>query len=92
MSVAVQAKVFQSGNSQAVRLPKRVAFPEGVSDVVVEKTDSGALLIKPVRQFDWDDFFAAAAADPVGLVLPEDDLPDEGRQARVSQQMGEDVS
>lgn len=37
------AKVFQSGGSQAVRIPKEFRFDE--SEVFIKKTDEGILLI-----------------------------------------------
>jgi antitoxin VapB len=53
--VMARSTVFKSNRSQAVRLPKDVAFPEGVHQVEVVKLGS-ARLITPVGQM-WDDFF-----------------------------------
>jgi len=50
-----QSTVFRSNRSQAVRLPKAVAFPEGVHKVEVIKLGHSRL-ISPVGQ-RWDDFF-----------------------------------
>lgn len=50
-----QSTVFLSNRSQAVRLPKAVAFPEGVHRVEVIKLGNSRL-ITPVGQ-RWDDFF-----------------------------------
>ncbi len=53
----VEASVFKSNRSQAIRLPKAVAFPEGVKKVTIEQTEDGGLLIKPVRFSTWADYF-----------------------------------
>ena len=47
--------VFTSNRSQAVRLPKAVAFPEGVHQVDIVKIGSGRLIVPRGRR--WDDFF-----------------------------------
>jgi antitoxin VapB len=53
-----RSTVFKSNRSQAVRLPKEVAFPEGTHQVEVIKLGS-ARLITPVGK-RWDDFFENA--------------------------------
>ncbi len=60
--------LFQSNRSQAVRLPKDVAFPEGVKDVAILR-DGARRVIVPANAI-WDDFFAAA-----GIDLPEREQP-----------------
>ena len=50
-----RSTVFISNRSQAVRLPKAVAFPEGVHQVEVIRLGN-ARLITPVGQ-RWDEFF-----------------------------------
>ncbi len=40
-------KVFKSGNSLAVRLPREIAFPEGSEVVVTRQGES--LLVSPAR-------------------------------------------
>lgn len=60
--------LFHSNRSQAVRLPKDVAFPEGVKEVAIIK-DGARRLIVPANAV-WDDFFAAP-----GIDLPERDQP-----------------
>lgn len=60
--------IFQSNRSQAVRLPKDVAFPEGVRDVAILK-DGARRVIVPANAV-WDDFFAAP-----GIGLPDRDQP-----------------
>lgn len=60
--------LFQSNRSQAVRLPKDVAFPEGVRDVAILR-DGARRIIVPATAI-WDDFFDAA-----GIDLPEREQP-----------------
>jgi len=60
--------LFRTNRSQAVRLPKDVAFPEGVSEVAILR-DGGRRVIVPVNAV-WDDFF-----DAPGTALGERDQP-----------------
>lgn len=60
--------LFQSNRSQAVRLPKDVAFPEGVRSVTIVR-EGRRRVIMP-SDAAWDDFFAAEGVD-----LPERDQP-----------------
>lgn len=60
--------LFQSNRSQAVRLPKDVAFPAGVREVTILR-DGARRVIVPADAV-WDDFFAAT-----GIDLPERDQP-----------------
>ena len=54
----VEATVFKSNRSQAVRLPKAVAFAEGVKRVTVKKVGE-KLTIEPVKpKMTWAEFFA----------------------------------
>jgi antitoxin VapB len=50
-----RSTVFKSNRTQAVRLPKAVAFPDNVRQVEVIKLGQ-ARLITPVGR-RWDDFF-----------------------------------
>ncbi len=49
--------VFTSNRSQAVRLPKAVAFPEDVHQVDVLKIGNGRLIVPRGRR--WDDLFSS---------------------------------
>lgn len=60
--------LFKSNRSQAVRLPKDVAFPEGVREVAVLR-DGQRRVIVPANSI-WDDFF-----DAPGIDLPEREQP-----------------
>ena len=54
MSTA-RTKVFMNNRSQAVRLPKSVALPDGVKDVVIVAIDNRRI-ITPAGE-SWDDWF-----------------------------------
>ncbi|MBW2163890.1 MAG: AbrB/MazE/SpoVT family DNA-binding domain-containing protein, partial [Deltaproteobacteria bacterium] len=42
---SVQTRLFKSNRSQAVRLPKRVAFPESVKDVEITAIGSKRIIV-----------------------------------------------
>lgn len=54
--MAAKSTVFKSNKSQAVRLPKAVAFPEEVRQVEIIKLGN-ARLITPAGH-RWDEFFS----------------------------------
>ena len=54
---SVQTKIFKSNRSQAVRLPKEIAFPESVKDVEI-LVEGNKRIIVPAGQ-SWDDWFDA---------------------------------
>ncbi len=56
-----KAIVFQSNRSQAVRLSKDVAFPDGVKSVIVLR-EGRRRVIEPADSL-WDDFFEALGVD-----------------------------
>ena len=64
----IRTKVFQSNRSQAVRLPKDVAFPPGVTDVVIVREGNRRVIV-PAGAL-WDDFF-----DRPGINFPDRDQP-----------------
>ncbi len=51
----VQTKVFKSNQSQAVRLPKAVAFPDDVKDVEIVVVGNSRI-VTPINQ-SWDSWF-----------------------------------
>ncbi len=53
----VQTRIFKNNRSQAVRLPKDIAFPESVVDV--EITAIGNKRIITPKDHSWDDWFDA---------------------------------
>ncbi len=62
MKTMTRTTLFQSNRTQAVRLPKAVAFPEGTNEVVI-LIDGNTRILIPSEAL-WDDFFAAE-----GIVL-----------------------
>ena len=59
-----QTRLFQSNRSQAVRLPKEVAFPDGVREVTIVREGRGRVIL-PANAV-WDDFFEAG-----GIAFPD---------------------
>jgi antitoxin VapB len=55
----VQTKIFKSNQSQAVRLPKAVAFPDPIKKVTIIAIGN-TRVIAPAEQ-SWDDWFDAPA-------------------------------
>ncbi len=53
--------LFLSNRSQAVRLPKDVAFPPGVREVAILR-DGARRVIVPANAL-WDDFFGSPGVD-----------------------------
>ncbi len=65
----VRTTLFFSNRSQAVRLPKDVAFPEGVREVRILR-DGARRVIAPADAL-WDDFFNAPGVDMPAREQPE---------------------
>jgi antitoxin VapB len=61
----VKAKLFKSGRSQAVRLPKEFRFPG--TEVNIRRVGSGALLEPATKT--WDEVFAEI--DALGGKFPQ---------------------
>jgi antitoxin VapB len=59
--MAARSSLFKSNRSQAVRLPKDLAFPEGVKQVAIRR--SGKARIIAPADAAWDDFFDAPGVD-----------------------------
>lgn len=53
--------LFQSNRTQAVRLPKDVAFSEGVRSVTVLREGNRRVIVPSDAL--WDDFFSAPGGD-----------------------------
>jgi len=51
----VQTKIFKSNRSQAVRLPKDVAFPESVKNVEIISIGNKRIITPAGRS--WDEWF-----------------------------------
>jgi antitoxin VapB len=50
-----KSKIFRSNRSQAVRIPKALAFPENVADVEIMKVGNARLIV-PVGK-NWAEYF-----------------------------------
>jgi len=66
--MAMRSSLFKSNRSQAVRLPKDIAFPDDVKQVAVWR-EGNYRILAPADAM-WDDFFAAP-----GIALPEREQP-----------------
>jgi antitoxin VapB len=69
-----QAAIFKSNRSQAVRIPKEFAFPEGLDRVVVHREGKSIVLTPPDAV--WDDLLAKLPCDD-DFVAPDDAPPAE---------------
>ncbi len=61
--------LFRSNRSQAVRLPKDVAFPPGVHEVSILR-DGTRRIIVPANAI-WDDFFDSPGIELAAREQPE---------------------
>jgi antitoxin VapB len=71
----VKTRIFKSNRSQAVRLPREVAFPDSVKDVEITAIGSKRM-IAPVGQ-SWDEWFNAPGVSSDFMTVrmqPEDQL------------------
>ncbi len=74
---SVQTKLFKSNRSQAVRLPKNVAFPESVKDVEITVIGNKRI-ISPADQ-SWDEWFDGPGVSSdfmVNRLQPTDQIRD----------------
>lgn len=70
----ITAKIFQSGGSQAVRLPK--AFRLDVAEVFIAR--EGEKIILSPKPLSWDSYFDKPAEVPENFMADrEDTLPQE---------------
>ncbi|MBI2900881.1 MAG: AbrB/MazE/SpoVT family DNA-binding domain-containing protein [Planctomycetes bacterium] len=75
-SAARRARVFRSGNSQAVRLPREVRFPAEIREVRVTR-DGARLILDPVAPERFDASFWAVLGS-----MPEFRRPPQKRRRR----------
>ena len=71
----LRTTLFRSNRSQAVRLPKAVAFPDGVREVTILREGNRRIIV-PANAI-WDDFFEAPGID----LSPRDQPPPQSRDA-----------
>jgi antitoxin VapB len=73
-----RSTVFTSNRSQAVRLPKAVAFPEGVHQVEIIKIGDSRLICPVGRR--WDDLFLNGPRATGDFMSERNDPPPEERE------------
>jgi antitoxin VapB len=74
MTKEYKAKVFKSGNSLALRLPKALGFEEG-SEMVLRELQQGYSfepVEKPKRKFNIDKVWGCAIGSGLQYIKPED--------------------
>ena len=65
------AKIFQSGNSQAVRIPKKFRFQPKVTEVSITKEGS-RIVLEPLDRKEWPkDFWEAFGGMPDDFERPQ---------------------
>jgi len=64
-----KTNLFQSNRTQAVRLPKDVAFPDGVKSVTVLREGNRRVIVP--SDAVWDDFFDLPGVDLGGCEQPD---------------------
>lgn len=65
-----RAKIFWSGNSQAVRLPKELRFGPETREVAIREHE-GTLILEPIPPEEWpEDFWDAFGDMPEGFQRP----------------------
>lgn len=55
--MTVKTKVFKSNKTQAVRLPKAVAFPEEVTEVEIIVEGDNRIIRPIAKRMDWHAYF-----------------------------------
>lgn len=65
----IETTLFKTNKTQAVRLPKDVAFPDDVREVTIMR-DGNRRIIAPADK-SWDDFFAAPGINLAAREQPE---------------------
>jgi antitoxin VapB len=73
-----RSTVFKSNRSQAVRLPKAVAFPDNVREVEVLKVGNSRVITPVGRR--WTDFFVNGPQVSDDFMNERDDPPPQERE------------
>lgn len=73
------AKVFKSGNSQAIRLPKEFRFPPDTEEVAIHR-EGQRIILESVPVQEWPESFWRA----FGAVTEDFERPPQRRQKRES--------
>ena len=74
------SRVFKSGNSLAVRIPKELAFADGALDVEIERKGE-TLVIRPVSKHSLAGVAKAFAAFPRGFMAQGRELRGQKKRA-----------
>ncbi|MBG1231426.1 type II toxin-antitoxin system VapB family antitoxin [Aestuariivirga litoralis] len=69
-----RSTVFKNNQTQAIRVPKALAFPDSVKNVEITRQGNG-LLITPLVKSDWETFFSTPGIDEDFLSDRNQDLP-----------------
>lgn len=77
--VAARSTVFKTNRTQAVRLPKAMAFPEGVREVEIVRAGNSRIITPVGRR--WDDFFLNGPVVSDDFMTERDDPPPEERES-----------
>jgi len=64
-----RTSLFLTNRSQAVRLPKEVAFPAGVREVIIVREGNRRIILP--ADASWDDFFDSPSVDFPDREQPE---------------------
>ena len=57
-----RSTVFKNNKTQAIRVPKALAFPDDVKEVDIRREGEGLVVI-PIRKRGWAEFFALPRID-----------------------------
>ncbi len=73
MSTVVRVRIIKTGNSQGVRIPKRLLEQLGLGEEVELVAKEGQLVIRPVRHphHGWDEAFQQMAKQGDDQILDE---------------------
>jgi antitoxin VapB len=74
--VAKTAKIFMTGRSQAVRLPKEFRFDSNEVEIRRDPVTGNVILAETAKKKDWASFFALVDATDI----PDDFLKDRDQQ------------
>ncbi|WP_243453711.1 type II toxin-antitoxin system VapB family antitoxin [Sandaracinobacteroides saxicola] len=75
MNAMIPMRLFRNNRSQAVRIPRALAFPDDVRDVTIRR-EGDRLVLEPLRPktaTNWEEFFAMPGAED----FPEREQPPE---------------
>lgn len=75
--MVVKSRIFKTNRSQAVRIPKALAFPEGVEEVEITKFGNSRV-ITPVGK-RWSDYFENGQLATEDFLSDREDTPPEER-------------